>query len=779
MSQVIVGDYIEHWENGIGKIIDVNESIIVNFRKGSKDVTFPIEQAISLKKLNPDGFYVKLYENKEYIEDLIQQGSTELIKLLIMDVEIGNKRTIDISRIKTLLVIGSQSVRGWRKDFGLIKKSDWSKWWQKLNKKLSNDPWFDTSLKPFISLREQPISTFQNIYNQFVTENIIAKKLRVAEKLIDVCDIDKDRDTLQIIQDYIVGIIITSSDEEIIHIATYNAIQLAKKGVTLKPFDAIAYELSFKALTKSALPYSHLALVYKFLSALPIRNINDQILIYISIDNKMRKVIAANLKKNKELKRLMGRTETEQPLTEIHIDALNNLSLEKEQEIISGLIDSQKVFGNQAISKLILDILLVRDIDITVREIFTRFVLKHNMTNLIYGYFNKIRTIHKNEDIPFISEFLKLLGNENADIVYKQILLTVKSLSERPNVFLAALRSISTESSGYLNNNQNQSLLSHVNDILSNSKISINSDLRLEIIRIMTNTQISGEVKISYDNQELNNIVRMKLIKSDKRLNALSLLINQGLKDDCINLARDIITGIIEDDFIILENIIKAFPDEKLTKQLFSSILKEISISQEKLIICFQKIIFNTNMLGVFSDLILTDKNDDWFKVNSEKINYLLNDQNISRSIIHIGLREYFLKDNCSQSITKRLSIICSKYSSLFLEEMRDIYFKTQEESKSLTYKIKEDFIGQINRMVNEHESQRIDAINRTSQRYEEYLKRIIPHLDELEMINDKIKTGSALKNKSTIESELLNKLTIIKQDIEGILKILGIIVRD
>ncbi len=136
----------------------------------------------------------------------------------------------------------------------------------------------------------------------------------------------------------------------------------------------------------------------------------------------------------------MGRTETEQPLTEIHIDALNNLSLEKEQEIISGLIDSQKVFGNQAISKLILDILLVRDIDITVRETATRFVLKHNMTNLIYGYFNKIRTIHKNEDIPFISEFLKLLGNENADIVYKQILLTVKSLSERPNVFLAAFK---------------------------------------------------------------------------------------------------------------------------------------------------------------------------------------------------------------------------------------------------------------------------------------------------------------------------------------------------
>ncbi len=96
---------------------------------------------------------------------------------------------------------------------------------------------------------------------------------------------------------YIVGIIITSSNEEIIHIATYNAIQLAKKGVTLKPFDAIAYELSFKALTKSALPYSHLALVYKFLSALPIRNINDQILIYISIDNKMRKVMTSKSKK--------------------------------------------------------------------------------------------------------------------------------------------------------------------------------------------------------------------------------------------------------------------------------------------------------------------------------------------------------------------------------------------------------------------------------------------------------------------------------------------------
>ncbi len=55
MSQVIVGDYIEHWENGIGKIIDVNESIIG--RKGSeKDVTFPIEQAISLKKLKSRWF---------------------------------------------------------------------------------------------------------------------------------------------------------------------------------------------------------------------------------------------------------------------------------------------------------------------------------------------------------------------------------------------------------------------------------------------------------------------------------------------------------------------------------------------------------------------------------------------------------------------------------------------------------------------------------------------------------------------------------------------------
>ena len=184
MEQFFKNDYIEHWENGVGKVTNVDdETIAVDFKLYG-NIVQPIKRSESFKKLDSKGLLAQLYENENYIYSLIGQESTEIIKLLIYDENESQNRKIERSRIKSLLTKGKPTERRWRKDFGLIDDERWDKWWKKVNKKLSEDVWFDTSSKSVIVLRKKPVSPAQNKFEQFSHEKQKKKKLLICEPLI-------------------------------------------------------------------------------------------------------------------------------------------------------------------------------------------------------------------------------------------------------------------------------------------------------------------------------------------------------------------------------------------------------------------------------------------------------------------------------------------------------------------------------------------------------------------------------------------------------------------
>lgn len=777
--QFNVDDYIDNWEIGIGKVVGVSQaSISVHFKEGNKDISFPLEKTKYFKKVDPNGFNAKLYEDKQYLENLIERGSSEIIRLLIIDELVENKRKLELPRIKTLLISGVKDNRGWRKDFGLVKESDWKKWWQQVSKNISKDPLIDTSEKPYISLREKPLSDVQNICSQMVSEKNIVKKLPLIEKLFDICDEDKDASVFKIVQDIATEIFSSKHDEKMLDAAVYIAVMLKKKSLNVNDFFERAHELSFKSLTNQFLSSSQREPICTFFFDLPGTNVNDQILVFISNDEKIRKIIVKKIKSKKQTTKILKSPDSEKGLTGEYIEVLNNFDLEKEEKIHSGLTGCIKLFGNEPISRFIIDLLLVNHIKSEAKKLFAEFVIKQGMTNVVYEYLNKI-TVVEDEDILFLNEFLGVLGCNNAETAYRQNLLSLKSIKERPPVFFAALRNITAESGCYFNNDQKHLLISHVNEIISSSNNVLNSDIKLEINKIMTEANIPGASKRSYDEKGFSNIIRSKVTNLEKRLKALAILINKGSKDECIKLAKDIVVGIEREDFVVLENIMKAFPEELSAKELLASIIEQMKFSQEDLVEYFQKFIKTSGLLQSFSELILTEKDDSWFEDNLEQILNSLNTGRFSNYVISTGLKEYLSKVTIPHGLVKRLAAVCSRYSTVCLDEIQDIYLKKQEDFKKESDKIKEDFLDQMNRTVREHDMHQMDAINKTSQRYEEHLKKIIPHISELEKIQEIIRTDQTPDYMGMVKEELLNKLALIKQDIELALKKLKIIDRE
>ena len=66
MEQFLKNDYIEHWENGVGKVTNVDdETIAVDFKLYG-NIVQPIERSESFKKLDSKGLLAQLYENENY-----------------------------------------------------------------------------------------------------------------------------------------------------------------------------------------------------------------------------------------------------------------------------------------------------------------------------------------------------------------------------------------------------------------------------------------------------------------------------------------------------------------------------------------------------------------------------------------------------------------------------------------------------------------------------------------------------------------------------------------
>jgi transcription elongation factor GreA-like protein len=99
----VQGDDIEHWENGIGKILKVNQSSIVVTFLNRGEIEVPIEGTKYFKKLSAEGLWARFFENQDDARKLVKEYPAETIELLIRDLDPTHGKKIERSKLKTLL----------------------------------------------------------------------------------------------------------------------------------------------------------------------------------------------------------------------------------------------------------------------------------------------------------------------------------------------------------------------------------------------------------------------------------------------------------------------------------------------------------------------------------------------------------------------------------------------------------------------------------------------------------------------------------------------------
>ena len=778
MIKFFKNDYIEHWKNGFGKVTNVNdETIAVDFKLYG-NIVQPIKKSESYKKLDPKGLLAQLYENEDHIYGLIGQESTEIIKILIYDEKESENRRIERSRIKSLLTKGKPTDRGWRKDFGLIDDERWGKWWKKVNKKLSEDVWFDTSSKSLIILRKKPVSPAQNKFEQFSHEKQKKKKLSICEPLIKAITKDDDQSILEKISEFITEIINSKPQTDLIHLAIINAIQLSEKDTDIEPFMERSHELLLNTLLTSKLPNPKIRTTYSYFSKLQPQNITDHLIIFLLRD-KIRKAIGTNFKKNKGIKKQIKSYACEESVTDEHIITINSLHSMKEGFLKEGLTDLIELIENNCVTSLFNYILLSENIENETKEVVSKVVMELKLTVIIYAYLNNVQ-LTKIIDILFLPEFIDFIGPQNAELSLRQNLLNEKTAKERPNVFLSALKSLAANAFPGIDDNQKQSLITHASDLISNKLTGEQHDyLKLHISNILVGIpefdKLAGVVQIT----ELVNLAEDKSASLTKRSDALKVLIKKGLKKECQSISSNLIHGLNVDDLVLIEKVFTSFPDNLFGKDLLIRIVESIDPSDKKLHDATADLLIKTNLDDVFLESIFLDKDDAWHDSYREIVNNVLRNEYLARNSARFALEKIMLNPEQPGTILDRLSFYCSPFISWTLEEARNICIDNLKKHKNEVKEIENNFLEKTEQISKEKDEQLIDAIDRTSQRYEEYLKRLVPNLTELEEIKDSIKKEFETEKYASSQKELIDKVAMIQENIEGLLKLLKVIDRD
>lgn len=779
MEQIVEGDYIEHWENGVGRIIKIGElSTTVNFKKFGQ-IEVPKEKTESFNKLNPAGLFAQFYENPERIGNLIKQESTEIIRLLIYDEDKAHGRKIERSRIKSLLTKAKTTALGWRREVEFVDESKWSKWWTNVNKKLKKDPSFDTSLKSYIMLRENLVSEAQNIYDRFLTESKLDRKLSICEELIKICDKDRDQYILREVEEFIDELLSNSQAETFCN-AVFNAIQLNIKGIDTESFHDNAYILSLRALLRNGVSSQKLLSIYSFLSRLESQNINDHLVIFLHSDKKLRKSVIKNFEGKKWVEKAVKEKDCREPLTGEQIAAMKALCALKKESLYDELNDLAKSFqvgiyddqtitiGKRCVTNFLGCLLISENVHAEIKEAVMSIVMDSQIKSVVYAYLNKVQMPEITEISRFSSLF-NIIGLENAEMA----LLNELTAKERPNVFYIAVDVFLKHNSS--NVDKQQMIIAKVDEILSNLTIGEATALRLKIGRISNSVSEGNKLGDQFENKDLVKLANTRLLPLNQRIGAIDLLIERGQRDECLSIVRSLKDGIINDDFILFERIFKVFPDDKLTKEVFGITLYRIDASGGSLLSPFTAFLRNAELIEFFVEYVLTEQDDAWHNEHYEAILNLMGDDKLGRGIINIGLKKIVLNPEVPINILERFYTYSSKFIKLVIEEMKDIYIKSQLKSKDEIEKGNKKYADQIEAMIHANDAQVLEAIDKTSQRYEEYLKRLLPVLNDLEALISMIGASTADKNKASTKKDMANKLMVIKENIEGLLRIAGV----
>lgn len=106
-----------------------------------------------------------------------------------------------------------------------------------------------------------------------------------------------------------------------------------------------------------------------------------------------------------------------------------------------------------------------------------------------------------------------------------------------------------------------------------------------------------------------------------------------------------------------------------------------------------------------------------------------------------------------------------------FLNKHKSLFNEQLSESERL-------HLEEFNKMNQAHAIEVQDAISKTSQRYEDYLKRLIPFLDTLQAIESNLSEVIQSRDIDHVDPSIIDKVIQMKEELESMLRILKIMQR-
>ena len=285
-------------------------------------------------------------------------------------------------------------------------------------------------------------------------------------------------------------------------------------------------------------------------------------------------------------------------------------------------------------------------------------------------------------------------------------------------------------------------------------------------------------------NQPLGNLYLIDLAKSrqneiERRVDAINVLIKRGLKVESQSLALELVEGLKVNDIEIINKIICSFPDTNFKRKLFQLFIEKTSFHNKDDERKFRTFLSKTGTLEDFVDYILSAEVSDLFNKHAKKLIIIFNNEQITKKFARKFLELFINTHGVDSKAFDKLSLLYSPAVKLFIEEAVEFNVEKEAEFAGKLGRIKEENKKDRERWINQQDDQILDAVDKTSQRYETHLAKLIPLINMLAEIADMHNSTSFVETNESSNIPLKSRILYVKEELEGVLKILNVIDRD
>jgi hypothetical protein len=357
-------------------------------------------------------------------------------------------------------------------------------------------------------------------------------------------------------------------------------------------------------LLNSGLSGQKLLSSYSSFTKMSSQNMRDHLIIFLYGDKNLREAVTKGFKPKGRFIKLLKEGVCDYPLIDYQIMAVNSLKTKKADSLASDFLQFMELPDNKCTAAFLADLLLAYDIDSVVKDTIVSIVIEKPKTSVIYSYLNKVKDCG-NDHENYLIKFLNALGEQSAIQFLQYNLLTETTATERPEIFAAILKAMLVKGAIHINEKSMNSLIASSEDILQNVSSQDIRNLLVEIKTINAKRDKGQEQIEILDTDTLLGIVNSRMKSLDQRDKALQVLIERGLQDECFTIAQELAVRLDEMDYVLLEKIIKVFPDVLFKKDLITQILKNLSDYNESSLADLKKLLKNPEIMSAFSDVML------------------------------------------------------------------------------------------------------------------------------------------------------------------------------